>query len=105
MKHPDVEKVFLEYEDVWNSGKIFNLPHAYDGDVLDSILIKYPSSKIRNRDYGSGLHVYEIGTVHWGSKLPKQLRAEWIGDGKSLVEKRLSEITIKKYKNDITPTA
>lgn len=104
MRHPDVERIFSEYEDIWNSGKIFNLRHTYDGDVLDSMLIKYPSLKIKNRDYGSGLHVYEIGTVHWGSKLPKQLRAEWPGDGKSLVEKRLSEITIKKYKNDITPT-
>jgi hypothetical protein len=104
MKHPDVSKLFSEYEDMWNSGKIFNLRHSYDGDVVESMLEKYPSLKIQNRDYGSGLHVYEIGTVHWGSKLPKQLRAEWPGDGKSLVEKRLSEITIKKYKNDTATT-
>lgn len=102
MHHPDVTKLFNDYENVWESGDILKLNKAYDGNVVESLLEKYPSVKIRNRDYGSGLHVYGIGTVHWGSKEPKTLRANWTSDGKSLVEKRLSEITIKHYKSDVT---
>lgn len=104
MRHPDVDKLFSEYEDYWESGKIFDLAKTYDGHVIEELLKKYPHVKIKNRDYGSGLHVYGIGTVHWGSKLPKQLRSEWKGNGKDLVEKRLSEITIKNYKNDTRQT-
>ena len=99
-KHPDVKLLTDTYEDYWNSGKIFTLAKAYDGHVVEDMFKQFESFKIKNRDYGSGLHVYEIGTVHWGSKEPKLLRATWSGDGKSLVDKRLSEITIKKYKND-----
>jgi hypothetical protein len=99
-KHPNLKELIFEYEDYWNSGKIFALDKAYDGNVVEDMFNKYPSFKIKNRDYGSGMHIYDIGTVHWGSKEPKLLRAEWKGDGKSLVDKRLSEIIIKKYKND-----
>lgn len=99
LDHPDLQQLINEYENIWESGKILKLRKWYDGDAVESLFEKYPSHRIKNRDYGSGLHVYKIGTVHWGSKLPKQLRAEWPGDGKSLVEKRLSEIHIKKYKN------
>jgi hypothetical protein len=103
MSHPQLNELITDYENIWESGEILKLKKWYDGDAVESLFEKYPSHRIKNRDYGSGLHIYEIGTVHWGSKLPKQLRAEWKGDGKSLVKKRLSEITIKKYKNDITP--
>jgi len=99
-KHPDLKTLIHDYEDYWNSGKIFTLEKSYDGHVVEDMFKQYPSFKIKNRDYGSGLHLYDIGTVHWGSKEPKQLRATWNGAGKSLVEKRLGEITIKKYKND-----
>jgi hypothetical protein len=99
-KHPDLTKLIHDYEDYWNSGKIFTLAKSYDGHVVEDMFKEYSSFKIKNRDYGSGMHVYDIGTVHWGSKEPKLLRAEWKGDGKSLVDKRLSEIEIKKYKND-----
>lgn len=99
MKHPNLTDLFTDYENIWESGKILTLDKWYDGNAVESLFEKYPSHRIKNRDYGSGLHVYKIGTVHWGSKLPKQLRAEWPGDGKSLVDKRLSEIVIKKYKN------
>lgn len=100
MHHPDLKELTDHYENIWESGNIFKLAKWYDGHAVESMFEKYPSYKIKNRDYGSGLHVYNLGMVHWGSKLPKQLRAEWPGDGKSLVEKRLSEITIKKYKGD-----
>ena len=99
-KHKNLKNLINDYEDYWNSGKIFSLDRAYDGHVVEDMIKQYPSFKIKNRDYGSGLHLYDIGTVHWGSKEPKQLRAQWKDSGKSLVEKRLSEITIKKYKND-----
>lgn len=99
MRHEKVKELFDVYENVWNSGDIFNLEKAYDGHVVESLFERYPSLKITNRDYGAGMHIYELGTVHWGSKLPKKLRAEWEGDGKSLVEQRLSEISIKHYKH------
>lgn len=100
MKHPILEELTDHYENIWESGKILELEKWYDGHAVESMFEKYPSYKIKNRDYGSGLHLYELGLVHYGSKIPKQLRIEWKGDGKSLVEKRLSEIAIKKYKGD-----
>lgn len=100
MSHPMVTELIDHYENIWESGKILTLAKWYDGHAVESMFEQYPSYKIKNRDYGSGLHLYEIGTVHWGSKEPKMLRSTWNGDGKSLVEKRLSEIKIKKYKSD-----
>ena len=101
MNHPNLEELTNYYENIWESGRILELEKWYDGHAVESMFEKYPSYKIKNRDYGSGLHVYELGIVHYGSKIPKQLRADWKGDGKSLVEKRLSEIAIKKYKSDV----
>jgi hypothetical protein len=100
MKHSLLEELTDYYENIWESGDIFKLEKWYDGHAVESMFERYPSYKIKNRDYGAGLHVYELGLVHYGSKIPKQLRAEWKGDGKNLVEKRLSEIVIKKYKGD-----
>jgi hypothetical protein len=100
MKHSLLEELTDYYENIWESGDIFKLEKWYDGHAVESMFERYPSYKIKNRDYGGGLHVYELGLVHYGSKIPKQLRAEWKGDGKNLVEKRLSEIVIKKYKGD-----
>lgn len=102
-KHKDFKKIIDEYEDYWNSGKIFHLYRAYDGFVVQDLLNNYPWFKLNNRDYGSGLHVYEMGTVHWGSKQPKIDRALWTQDGKSLVSKLLSERKVKVYKNEINP--
>lgn len=101
MNHSLLEELTNYYENIWESGNIFKLAKWYDGHAVESMFEKYPSYKILNRDYGSGLHVYELGLVHYGSKIPKQLRAQWTGDGQSLIEKRLSEIQIKKYKNSL----
>lgn len=101
MTHPVLKELTDYYENIWESGDIFKLAKWYDGHAVESMFEKYPSYKIRNRDYGSGLHLYQLGMVHYGSKIPKKLRADWKADGKSLVEKYLSEITIKKYKNDL----
>lgn len=100
MNHPNLKELTDYYENIWETDKIFKLTKGYDGHAVESMFPIYPSYKIKNRDYGSGLHVYDLGLVHYGSKIPKQLRAEWVGDGKSLVEKRLSEIFIKKYKGE-----
>ena len=101
MSHPQLVELTDYYENIWESGKIFDLDKSYDGHAVESMLPIYKSYKIKNRDYGSGMHLYSLGLVHWGSKEPKRIRAEWTGDGKSLVEKRLSEIVIKKYKDDV----
>lgn len=100
MSHPTLSELVAYYENIWESGDIFNLPKSYDGDAVQSMMEVYPSYKIKTRDYGSGMHLYDLGFVHWGSKEPKQLRAEWNGTGSELVEKRLSEIVIKKYKSE-----
>jgi hypothetical protein len=100
MRHPQLTDLTNHYENIWETGDIFKLNRPYDGDAVESMFSIYPSHRLKNRDYGKGLHLYEIGTVHWGSKEPKSLRNTWPGDGKSLVEKRLSEIVIKKYKGD-----
>jgi hypothetical protein len=100
VSHPQLKELTDYYENIWESGDIFKLDKWYDGHAVESMFDRYPSYKIKNKDYGSGLHVYDLGLVHYGSKIPKQLRADWVGDGKSLVEKRLSEIPIKTYKSD-----
>lgn len=99
MHHPQLDDLITHYENIWETGDIFKLNRPYDGDAVESMFLLYPSYRLKNRDYGKGLHIYEFGTVHWGSKEPKSLRNTWHGDGKSLVENRLSEIVIKKYKN------
>ena len=100
MSHPKLKELTDYYEDIWETDKISKLRKPYDGDAVESMFELYPSYKIKNRDYGSGLHIYKLGMVHYGSKIPKKLRAEWKGDGQSLIDKRLSEIVIKKYKGD-----
>jgi hypothetical protein len=101
MQHPKVSELTNYYENIWESNTITTLPKGYDGDAVESMFPIYPSYRLSNRDYGNGLHIYAVGAVHWGSKIPKALRAAWEGDGKSLVEKHLSEIVIKQYKNEI----
>jgi hypothetical protein len=100
MRHPQLTDLTNHYENIWETGDIFKLNRPYDGDAVESMFSIYPSHRLKNRDYGKGLHLYDFGTVHWGSKEPKSLRNTWPGDGKSLLEKRLSEIVIKKYKGD-----
>jgi hypothetical protein len=100
MRHPQLTDLTNHYENIWETGDIFKLNRPYDGDAVESMFSIYPSHRLKNRDYGKGLHLYDFGTVHWGSKEPKSLRNAWPGDGKSLLEKRLSEIVIKKYKGD-----
>jgi hypothetical protein len=86
MRHPLVTKLFEDYENIWESGEIFNLDRHYDGNVVESLFDRYPSYKIKNTDHGAGLHTYELGTVHYGSKIPKAVRAAWPGDTPALID-------------------
>ena len=97
-KHPLYEQLLLDYEDIWESGKISKLRKPYDGDAVESMFEQYPSYKIMNIDYGKGFHVYDFGAVHYGSKMPKGLRVKWQGSGQSLVEYHTKDIKIKHYK-------
>lgn len=98
--HPMLDELINHYENIWEEGKIFELEKAYDGHAVESMFEKYPSYKIMNTDYGRGLHVYDLGLVHYGSKLPKALRAENpTKSGKELVEIYTKDIAVKKYKN------
>ena len=88
-----------EYENIWDSGEIFNLKKSYDGNAVESMFEKWPSYKIMNTDYGKGLHIYDLGVVHYGSKMPKQMRAECTSDAKTMLDDYTREIIVKRYKN------
>ena len=97
--HPMIDQLINDYEDVWESGKIFTLAKSYDGDAAKLIIEKYPSYKIMNTDYGKGLHIYDVGVVHYGSKIPKALRAECNIDTKTMLDEYTKNIIVKKYKD------
>jgi len=75
MRDKRLDQLIFDYENIWESGKIFEFKRYYDGQAVESLFSKYPSYKIKNTDHGGGLHTYELGTVHYGSKIPKLLRA------------------------------
>jgi hypothetical protein len=75
MRDPRLNQFIFDYEYIWESGRIFELDRYYDGQAVESLFNVYPSYKIPNTDHGGGLHTYELGTVHYGSKIPKLLRA------------------------------
>lgn len=105
MSNDKISTLIDYYENIWEDPTLLSkLPKKYDGDAVESMFPIYPSFRIRNRDYGKGLHVYEVGLVHWGSKLPKELRANWDGDGISLLKHRLENMEIKKTKKDLFNT-
>lgn len=87
MHHPRVNELVDYYENIWESGDIFKLERWYDGHAVESMFSAYPSYKIKNTDHGTGFHSYELGTVHYGSKLPKAIRAAWQGDSAELIER------------------
>lgn len=96
--HPGLQSLFTEYENIWESGKIFELDKAYDGNAVELLLQTYPSIKIRNTDCGKGMHLYDLGPVHWGSKEPKEQRRE-ARNGEDVVRQRLLSNPPKVYKN------
>jgi len=98
MNHPQLHNLVNEYEDIWNSGEIFNLNKSYDGNAVESMFDKWPSYKIMNTDYGKGLHIYDIGFVHYGSKVPKSMRAEWPDDPTQKLREYIKPIQVKRYK-------
>lgn len=99
MKHPDLHTLINEYQNIWDSGQILELRKSYDGHAVESMFEKWPSYKIKNIDYGQGFHVYDIGLVHYGSKIPKEMRRVSHKDGKGIVEDYTRNKTPKIYKN------
>ena len=97
--HPKLKNLIDDYENIWESGDIFNLAKSYDGDAVKSLFEKYPSYKIMNTDYGKGLHIYDVGVVHYGSKLPKAMRAEWPADPREKLQEYIKPIVVKRYKD------
>jgi hypothetical protein len=98
--HPKYKEVIDCYENIWESENILKLEKPYDGHAVESMFDRYPSYKIMNTDYGRGLHVYDLGFVHYGSKLPKALRQENPDkEGKQLIEIYTKDIVVKKYKS------
>ena len=96
--HPLLNELVDYYENIWESGEIYKLKKSYDGNAVESMFSKYSSYKIMNTDYGKGFHVYDLGFVHYGSKMPKSIRAHHKGPGLDLVEQHTKNIIIKKYK-------
>lgn len=99
INHPKIDKLLDHYENIWESGDIFKLKKSYDGNAVESMFDEYPSYKIMNTDYGKGLHIYKVGVVHYGSKIPKALRAEWSKDPKAQLEEYINPIIVKRYKD------
>ena len=85
MKHQLLRSLIFDYEDIWESEKIFQFRRFYDGNAVEYLQEKYPSVKISNTDHGGGLHTYELGTVHYGSKFPKVLRALYKGSIENMI--------------------
>ncbi len=98
--HPELNNLIDYYENIWESGSIFNLEKSYDGHAVESMFDTFPSYKIMNTDYGKGFHLYDVGMVHYGSKLPKQLRKEFTGLGQELVDEYIKDKVVKKYKTN-----
>lgn len=98
MNNEVTKKLIDHYENIWESGQIYKLAKSYDGHAVESMFEKYPSYKIMNTDYGKGFHVYDLGFVHYGSKLPKSLRINWHSDADSLIKDFTKDIKIKTYK-------
>jgi hypothetical protein len=98
-KHKLLDEVIDFYENIWESGEICNLAKPYDGHAVESMFDLYPSYKIMNTDYGKGMHVYDLGFVHYGSKLPKALRKDNPSkSGKELIEIYTKDKILKNYK-------
>ena len=91
MRDNRLDNLIFDYENVWESGKIFELFRHYDGQAVESLFDKYPSYKIKNTDHGGGLHTYELGTVHYGSKIPKLLRALYHNSTNFMVDDIIKE--------------
>ena len=98
-KHPELKTLTDHYENIWESGDIFKLDKWYDGHAVESMFATFPSIKIKNLDLGQGFHYYDFDVVHYGSKIPKEMRIHHTGSGKNLVEKKLDETPVKKLKS------
>lgn len=96
--HELIEEVMTHYENIWESGAILELKKPYDGHAVESMFNLYPSYKIKNLDWGKGFHTYDLGFVHYGSKIPKALRAKDNRPGKEIVHDYTKDIIQKKYK-------
>jgi hypothetical protein len=94
MKDPRLDQLIYDYENIWESGKIFELFRYYDGNAVESLFEIYPSYKILNTDHGGGLHTYELGTVHYGSKIPKLLRALYNNTTNFMVDEIIKQKSI-----------
>lgn len=98
--HELYDSVLNDYEDIWEGEdcKLSKLKKPYDGHAVESMFEKYPSYKIMNTDYGKGFHVYDLGLVHYGSKIPKNLRSKSTEPGHVIVDQYTKDILVKKYK-------
>jgi len=100
MHHENTQQLIDEYQNIWDSGAILELKKSYDGHAVESMFEKWPSYKIMNTDYGKGFHVYDLGFVHYGSKIPKELRRNTKSPGQKIVKNYTKDKVIKTYKNN-----
>ena len=91
MSDSRLDQLLYDYENIWESKKIFELNRAFDGDAVESLFEKYPSYKIKNTDQGGGLHTYTLGTVHYGSKIPKKIRSLWTGSTEEMISEMIKD--------------
>lgn len=74
-KHPNLDDLIFDYEQVWESGKILELHRPYDGEAVAYTCKKYQHSIITNKNLGKGQHFYNWGGFHWGGKESKLFRS------------------------------
>jgi len=91
MSDSRLDQLLYDYENIWESKKIFELNRAFDGDAVESLFEQYPSYKIKNTDQGGGLHTYTLGTVHYGSKIPKKIRSLWTGSTEEMISEMIKD--------------
>lgn len=98
--HPLYNDLINVYEDIWEGEdcKLSKLAKPYDGHAVESMFKDWPSYKIPNTDYGKGFHVYDLGLVHYGSKIPKSLRSNSKESGDDIVKEYTKSIITKKLK-------
>ena len=100
MSHPRLNELIDHYENIWDSGEIYNLEKSYDGHAVESMFELYPSYKVPNIDYGNGFHVYDLGFVHYGSKIPKSIRRNSKESGSKIVEQFTANRQVKILKSN-----
>lgn len=74
LANPNLRSWRNAYQQIWESGAIYYLPHPYDGDAVICMMRHHPSLRFGFYTIGKGQNFYPMGFMHWGSGVGKQRR-------------------------------